>query len=227
MIAGSAGSFTSCSALKPFSGYAGDNGNHLNLVRNPNYDQSTDQYRKNYVDKFNFTINSNADDIFNKVQAGQYEDEQSSPQPKTIRQYVTNPNLKKRLLVNGGDRTWYITMNLTQPPFDDIHARKALNYIIDQHALRKPWGGPVVAAIGTHIAPPAMYNNGLAEYDPYATPNFSGDLAKAQAEMQQSKYDPGKTGNCTAAACKGVLAIADTRAVDTRMVPVLQADASK
>jgi peptide/nickel transport system substrate-binding protein len=226
MIAGSAGTFSSCSALKPFSGYAGDNGNHLTLVRNPNYDQSTDSYRKNYPDKFQFVINSNADDIYNKVQAGQYEDEQSSPQPKTIRQYVTNPNLKKRLLVNGGDRTWYLTMNLTQPPFDDIHVRKAMNYIIDKQALRKAWGGPIVAAIGTHIAPPAMYNNGLAEYDPYATPNFSGDVTKAQAEMKKSKYSGG-SGKCTASACKGVLMIADTRALDNRMVPVIQSDAAK
>jgi peptide/nickel transport system substrate-binding protein len=226
MLAGSAGSFSSCSALKPFSGYAGDNGNHLTLVRNPNYDQSTDSYRKNYPDRFQFVINSNADDIYNKVQAGQYDDEQSSPQPKTIRQYVTDPNLKKRLLVNGGDRTWYITMNLTQPPFDDIHVRKAMNYIIDKQALRKAWGGPVVAAIGTHIAPPAMYNNGLAEYDPYATPNFSGDVAKAQAEMKKSKYSKG-SGTCSASACKGVLMVADTRAVDNRMVPVIQADAKK
>jgi peptide/nickel transport system substrate-binding protein len=226
MIAGAAGKFTSCSALKPFSGYAGANGNHLTLVRNPNYDQSTDDYRKNYPDRFQFVINSNADDIYNKVQAGQYEDEQSSPQPKTIRQYVTDPNLKKRLLVNGGDRTWYLTMNLTQPPFDDIHVRKAMNYIIDKQALRKAWGGPIVAAIGTHIAPPAMYNNGLSEYDPYSTPNFSGDLAKAQAEMKKSKYSGG-SGKCTASACKGVLMIADTRALDNRMVPIIQADASK
>ena len=33
-------------------------------------------------------VNSNADDIYAKVQAGKLEDEQSSPQPKTIRQYV-------------------------------------------------------------------------------------------------------------------------------------------
>ena len=44
-----------------------------------------------------------------------------------------------------------------------------------------------------------------AEYDPYATPNNAGDVAKAQAEMKQSKYDPGKTGKCTAKQCKGVL----------------------
>jgi hypothetical protein len=102
-----------------------------------------------------------------------------------------------------------------------------MNYIIDKQALRKAWGGPVVAAIGTHIAPPVMYNNGLAEYDPYATPNNSGDVAKAAAEMKQSKYDPGKTGKCSASACKGVLMIADTRAVDTRMIPVIQANAAK
>jgi len=174
-----------------------------------------------------FVVNSNADDIYNRVAAGQLEDDVASAQPKTIRQYVTDPNLKKRLMVNSGDRTWYLTMNLTQKPFDDIHIRKAMNYIIDKQALRKAWGGPVVAAIGTHIAPPSMYSGGLSEYDPYATPNDSGDLAKAQAEVKLSKYDPGKTGKCTAAGCKGVLMIADTRAVDTRMIPVIQNDAKK
>jgi peptide/nickel transport system substrate-binding protein len=227
MIKGSAGTFSSCSALKPFSGYDGANGNHIILVRNPNYDQSTDDYRKNYPDEFHYLVNSNADDIYAKVAAGQLEDEQSSPQPKTIRQYVTDPNLKARLLPNVGDRTWYLTMNLTQPPFDDIHVRKAMNYIMDKQSLRKAWGGPVVGSIATHIAPPVMYNNGLAEYDPYASPNGSGDLAKAAAEMKQSKYDPGKTGKCTAAACKNVLMIGDTRALDNRMIPVVQASAGK
>ena len=113
------------------------------------------------------------------MQAGQLEDEQSSPQPKTIRQYVTDPNLKSRLLPNVGDRTWYLTMNMTQPPFDDIHVRKAMNYIIDKQAMRKAWGGPVIGSIATHIAPPVDVQNGLAEYDPYSTPNSSGDVAKA------------------------------------------------
>jgi peptide/nickel transport system substrate-binding protein len=226
MIQGSTGTFSSCSSLKPFSGYDGANGNHIVLVRNPNYDQKTDAYRKNYPDRFEFRVNSNADDIYAKVAAGQLEDEQSSPQPKTIRQYVTSPDLKKRLLPNVGDRTWYLTMNLTQPPFDDIHVRKALNYIIDKQSLRKAWGGPVIGSIATHIAPPVMYNNGLAEYDPYSTPNNAGDLAKAQAEMKQSKYSGG-SGKCTASACKNVLMIGDTRALDNRMIPVVQANAAK
>jgi peptide/nickel transport system substrate-binding protein len=226
MIQGSTGTFSSCSALKPFSGYDGTDGNHIILVRNPNYDQKTDDYRKNYPDRFEFRVNSNADDIYAKVAAGQLEDEQSSPQPKTIRQYVTDPNLKKRLLPNVGDRTWYLTMNLTQAPFDDIHVRKAMNYIVDKQALRKAWGGPVIGSIATHIAPPVMYNNGLAEYDPYSTPNDAGDAAKAAAEMKQSKYSGG-SGKCTASACKNVLMIGDTRALDNRMIPIIQADAAK
>ena len=227
MIQGSAGTFTSCAALKPFSGYDGANGNHLILVRNPNYDQSTDAYRKNYPDRFTWTIDSNADDIFNKVAAGQFDDEISSPTPKTIRAYETNPTLKPRLLPNVGDRTWYITMNLTQPPFDDVHIRKAMNYIMDKQSLRLAWGGPVEGSIATHIVPPVLYNNGLAEYDPYATTNEAGDVAKAAAEIKLSKYDPGHTGKCTASACKNVLMIGDVRSVDNRMIPVIQADAAK
>jgi peptide/nickel transport system substrate-binding protein len=216
-----------CASLKPASGYDGANGNHLILVRNPAYDQSTDPYRKNYPNTFSFLVNSNADDIFAKVQSGQLEDEVSSPQPKTIRQYATDPSLKPRMIPNVGDRTNYFTMNLTQAPFDDIHVRKAMNWVVDKSALQKAWGGPIPGSIATHIVPPVLYNNGLAEYDPYETANNAGDSGKAAAEMKQSKYDPGKTGKCTAAACKGVLTIADTRAVDTRMVPLLEADAKK
>jgi peptide/nickel transport system substrate-binding protein len=227
MIKGSDTVKMPCSALKPMSGYDGANGTHIILVRNPNYDQSTDQYRKNYPNQFEWLVNSNADDIYNRVQAGQLEDEIASQQPKTIRQYELNSSLKSKLLTNVGDRTWYLTMNLTQAPFDDIHVRKAMNLIIDKQSLRQAWGGPIQGSIATHIVPPVLYNNGLAEYDPYSTPNEAGDQAKAAAEMKQSKYDPGKSGKCTASACKGVLMIGDTRALDNRMIPIIQADAAK
>lgn len=218
---------TATCPMKAMSGYDGANGNHIILVRNPNYDQSTDPYRKNYVDTFKFVVNSNADDIFAKVQSGAYQDEVSSPAPKTVRAYATNSSLKPRMIPNVGDRTNYITMNLTQAPFDDIHVRKAMNWIVDKAALQKAWGGPIPGSIATHVVPPVLFNNGLAEYDPYSTPNNAGDLAKAQAEMKQSKYDPGKSGKCTASVCKGVLLLSDARSVDKTMAPILQADGAK
>ena len=42
---------------------------------------------------------------------------------------------------NSGDQTWYVTMNLTQPPFDDIHVRKAMNWVMDKAALCRPGAG--------------------------------------------------------------------------------------
>ena len=44
--------------------------------------------------------------------------------PTVLRRYVTSPDLKDDLHQNSGDRTWYLTMNLTQPPFDDVHVRR-------------------------------------------------------------------------------------------------------
>lgn len=219
---------SSCSSLKPYSGYDGANGTHLILVRNPNYNAATDSRaaRENNPDRFEFTINSNSDDIYNKVQAGDLEDEVSSPSPKVLRQYVTNSNLKPNLHINVGDRTWYITLNLTQAPFDDIHVRKALNFIMDKSSLQKAWGGSTAGSIATHIVPDPMLNNVLKSFDPYSSPGHTGSLSKAQAEMKKSKYSGG-SGKCTASACKGVLMIADTRAVDTRMIPVIQSSASK
>jgi len=218
---------SSCSAIKPASGY--DATTTMTLVRNPNYKASTDSKaaRENLPDSFVFTVNSNADDIYNKVKSGELDDEMSSPTPKVLREYTTDSSLKSKLKVNAGDRTWYLTMNMTQPPFDDIHIRKAMNWVMDKNGLRKGWGGSTSGTIANHIVPDALLANVLKNYKPYATPNDAGSVTKAAAEVKQSKYDPGKTGKCTAAACKNVLLIADVRAVDKAMVPVIQASASK
>jgi peptide/nickel transport system substrate-binding protein len=217
----------SCAAIKPASGF--NPLSSLTLVRNPNYKASTDSKtaRENNPDEFQFLIDSNSDDIYNKVAAGQLDDEVSSPSPKVLRQYLTTPSLKNLLKQNVGDRTWYITLNLTQAPFDDIHVRKAMNLIIDKTALQKVWGGPTAGSIATHIVPNPILHNLLAEYDPYNTPGHSGSVSLAEKAMKGSKYDTNGDGKCDAAACKNVIMIADTRAVDKGMVPIIVADAAK
>jgi peptide/nickel transport system substrate-binding protein len=219
---------SSCATIKPASGF--NPLSSLTLVRNPNYAASTDSTsaRQNLPDEFDFLVDSNPDDIFSKVAAGQLDDEiQTPPTPKVIRQYVTDPSLKKYFKQNSGDRTWYLTMNLTQAPFDDIHVRKAFNLIIDKAALQKVWGGPTAGSIATHIVPNAMLNNKLASYDPYKTSGSAGSVALAEAAMKGSKYDTNGDGKCDAAACKNVLMVADSRALDQAMVPVILADAQK
>ena len=63
----------------------------LTLVRNPNYNAATDSKaaRENKPDRFEFVVNTNVDDIYNKIAAGDYEDAYASPTAKVIREYST------------------------------------------------------------------------------------------------------------------------------------------
>ena len=68
MIQGSAKvNISSCKTIKPITGF--DPTTHLNLVRNPNYVQSTDNdgTRANYLNGVEITVDPNVADIFAKV----------------------------------------------------------------------------------------------------------------------------------------------------------------
>jgi peptide/nickel transport system substrate-binding protein len=226
MFAGSGDVKAGSCPIQPMSGYNGST--TMSFVRNPNYSQSTDKWRKNYPDKFELVVNANPTDIVNRVQNGSYDGSNLQPPPNVLQQYATKSSLHNQLHVNPGDRTWYLSMNLTQAPFDDIHVRKAMNFAMDKISMRKAWGGPLAGQIATHIVPPTMIpNTTLSEYDPYSTPGGRGDAKKAQAEMKLSKYDKNHDGKCDASACKNLLMIADTIHQYTAMVPTIQAGASK
>ena len=213
----------SCKELKPLAGF--NPNQHLRLVRNPNYDEATDtkEARENFFDRFEMTLNTNAQDIFDRVKSGQLDFAYSTEPPEVIRDYTQNEDLKRNYHTDPGDRTWYITMNLTQPPFDDIHVRKAMNWVMDKEGLRRAWGGSVKGEIAQHIVPDTMFNNHLEDYAPYATEGDAGDVEKAMEEMKQSKYDTDQDGLCDAPQCKGVLHVTRTTDVFKGMVPVIEA----
>jgi peptide/nickel transport system substrate-binding protein len=204
----------------PLSGFDGEK--QLTLVRNPSYDPKTDsrKARENFPDSFTWTVNTNVEDIYAKVGRGDLEDEVATETPTVLRQYQGSQQLK----VNDGDRTWYLTMNTTRPPFDDLHVRRAANFVMDRVGLRKAWGGPAAGTIATHIAPDAILDNKLKGYAPYG--NGSGDVNKAKAEMKLSKYDKNKDGLCDASACKNIFTVhGDSR--PPAMVPVMEASMKK
>ncbi len=86
-------------------------------------------------------------------------------------------------------------MNLLTPPFDDVHVRKAMNYVMDKAGLVKAYGGSLHAVPATTVEPPTV-NPATADYDPYggAANNFAGDVNSALAEMKQSKYQTRQHG---------------------------------
>ena len=106
-------------------------------------------------------------------------------------------------------------MNLTQPPFDDIHVRKAMNWIMDKHSLVQAWGGPTIGQVANHIVPDTLFNNQLAEYKPYKTAGDTGSLAKAKAAMKGSKYDTERQRHLLAPAPARTSTCSPTRARST------------
>jgi peptide/nickel transport system substrate-binding protein len=215
---------TSCTTIKAAGGISGFDGTtNLDFVRNPDYAASTDtpKARENLPDTFTFTVNSNNDDIFAKVDRGDIEDEVSggAVPPGIARQYKGSNQLK----INSGDRTWYLMLNLSTPPFDDLHIRKAVNLVIDRNAMRKAWGGPLTGVLARHISPDALLGNTIKNFDPYGVgTNGTGQLAKAKAEIKLSKYDKNHDGICDANACKNIFTITGARAPEEAFLPVLE-----
>ena len=220
---------SSCDTIQPIAGF--DPTKFMKIVRNPDYDASTDSpdVRSNYLDGVDIAIDTNTDDIFNKIQAGTLDGSWASTPPATVeQQYLTNPDLKPLMHSDPGDRTWYITMNLLTPPFDDIHVRKAVNYIIDKAAIQKVWGGPIHGDIASHIMPPTVLPGFPADYDPYASSRQRGRRGQGQGRDEAGhEYDTDGDGVCDVDACKDVLMINRSSPPQVDMTPILTADLAK
>ena len=154
MIAGSGDvDASSCAKVRPASGFDGET--TLRLVRNPNYEPTTDSpaARANLPDEFLFTVNANPRDILDKVAANELHDEVATIPPQVLARYTRQPALRQFLHRHSADGTFYLSMNLTQPPFDDVRVRKAMNWIMDKAALLQAGGGPTAGAVAHHIIP--------------------------------------------------------------------------
>lgn len=185
------------------------------LVRNPSWvaERDTDEVRAPYAyaDRIEVAIGGEEQDLLNKVDAGELDMVYGMiPTPEYIEKYKTEK--PDQLLINVGSGTRYITMNVAEPPFDDIHVRKAVQWVIDKDGLRRFRGGPDVGGIATHYVLDSLTGDINAGYDPYATPDGVGDVEQAKAEMAQSKYDTNQDGVCDAPECEGFLMPVDQNA---------------
>jgi peptide/nickel transport system substrate-binding protein len=219
---------SSCSRLKPMSGF--DGVASLKLVRNPEYDPATDSpaARQNFPDEFDFTVNANPNDIVDRVAAGDLDDEDAtSLPPEALERYARDPSKQKYLHLEPADGIDYLSMNLTQPPFDDIHVRKALNWIMDKAALRQAYGGASLGKIANHIVPDSIFDNQLVEYAPYRTPGDHGSLARAKQALRGSRYDTRHDGTCGAPQCKNVTLLTDATYPYPKVLAVVEADAKE
>jgi peptide/nickel transport system substrate-binding protein len=219
---------SSCEALEasgPISGF--DPEDHSYFVRNPDYDAATDdpEVRANYVDRIEIDLNTNVADIYDKIERGELDGAVSSGNPPAdvLQRYSTNEDLQPLLKAGNDDRTWYITMNLTVPPFDDINVRRAVNLVMDKASILQAWGGQISGDIATHIQPPNLTGGSPTgeEYDPFETPNQAGDLDAAMEAMRESEYDTDGDGLCDAPECSGLVMVNRNTSPWTESEPVV------
>jgi len=193
----------------PVSGF--EPAQSLTLVRNPSWARVSDPLRPAYVDRIEITMGASDDDAAQLVDRARADVIlRGSPPPQVlpwlVEKFRADPRLG-RVEVNSRDFVRAISMNLAVPPFDDIHVRRAVNYILDKSALLEAHGGDLTGRILTHYVPDSLENDALVAYDPYATPGERGSLELARQEMRQSRYDPEHIGVCGVPECKQVRAL--------------------
>jgi peptide/nickel transport system substrate-binding protein len=227
----------SCAAIRPMRGIADDS---LTLVRNPRYDPQTDRAaaRESNPDRFVFVVDTatrrgNGSAVARRIATGQLDDAYLRSSPKLLSAAAAAARARGLLRVSPADWLVAVTMNVTQPPFDDVHVRRAMNLVLDRAAMREAgWGGAQAGRIPQHLLPELLLGGRLDGYAPYATPGDHGDLARARAEMARSHYAT-RNGVCVARACKRVhishsqLNPAVVYAPSQRVAPLVIAGAAK
>jgi len=173
-------------------------GKSIDLVRNPNWDKSTD-YRPAYLDEIQLTTNeSDASISAQQVLTGSHLALDTNPPAAQLKDAVTTKKGQYVQLPGGGYR--YFPLNTTIKPLDNINVRKAIIAAFDRDAALKARGGKFTGDIPTHFLPPGI--PGFEEAGGMAGPGYDflknprGDMTVATNYMKKAGYPSGKyTGN--------------------------------
>jgi peptide/nickel transport system substrate-binding protein len=102
--------------------------------------------------------------------------------PGSLVQQISSQASGRFRMVNLGGSTYYVFMNMTEPPFNNQLAREAVVTGLNQDAMSRLGSGTLEP--GCYFLPPDVPGHPTAPC-PYGTPG-TGNLAKAKQLMQQS-----------------------------------------
>jgi peptide/nickel transport system substrate-binding protein len=169
-------------------------GRSIDLVRNPNWDKTTD-YRPAYVDEVQMTTNeSDASISAQQVLTGSHMTLDSDPPAAQLRDAVTSKKGQFVQVPSGGYR--WLPLNTTIKPLDNINVRKAILAAFDREAVRRVRGGRFIGDIATHFLPPGIPGfeqaGGLKGPPLDFLANPRGDMTVAANYMKKAGYPSGK-----------------------------------
>jgi peptide/nickel transport system substrate-binding protein len=155
------------------------------LVPNPKWNPSWDPQVKQLPSKIVVNLNVNANDIDNRLLAGDIQVDQagSGVQAAARARILSSPSLKANAdnPVNGF--MWFYYINTKVAPLTNIHCRMAIEYAANKTELQTAYGGPYGGNIASTAMPPTVI--GYSKFDLYnALSKPSGDTAAAKQQLQ-------------------------------------------
>ena len=170
-------------------------GEHIHLVRNPNWDEALD-YKPAYVDTVE--IQEGNDDLTaasRRIIGGQSLINLDFDPPPEVLEKLALPYRNQLSVVPAGVTRW-VALNAKMPPFDSADVRKAVVAGFDRTALLRARGGGAAGEIPTHVIPPGTPGHeeagGLtgAGLDFLAKP--AGDPAISAEYFKKAGFSSGK-----------------------------------
>jgi len=161
-------------------------GKSFNLVRNDQWDPATDPNRKALPDRIEVSLNVNADDIDNRIIAGDLDIDVAGTgvQPAAQARVLQDPNLKANADNPLSIRLWYTSIAPTVAPLDNIDCRKAIQYAMDRTGYQTAYGGQFAGGdLATTLLPPTI--PGHTDFDLYPNgQDHKGDLDAAKKSLE-------------------------------------------
>jgi ABC-type transport system substrate-binding protein len=185
-------------AQTPASGFTPgwwfDDPGSLVLVRNPSWDSATDPNRPALPDRLDVSITP-ADNPYPGLADGSIDLVMGeNPPPGVLRDFAASPEMQERITRSASSFSRFMTINVAQQPFDDVHVRRATALVLDKESLM-----PSDETVASHLIPDPLVGGLLSSWNAFPLVAPGGDVEAARAEMDLSHY--GSDGRCTGPAC--------------------------
>jgi peptide/nickel transport system substrate-binding protein len=169
------------------------------LVRNPNWNASTD-FRPAYLNEIKFNIGGDATVIGQQVLKGQSAIQLDTPTQAIVK--LAYQQYPSQITFAAGSGDHYIGIDNAAGPFKNVNLRRAVWAGLNRAAEVKARGGSIVSSPATHFIYPGVV--GFEQAGGYPGPqldfnkNVNGDLTVAKKYMKLAGYPSGKyTGSAT------------------------------
>ncbi|GAB3213501.1 ABC transporter substrate-binding protein [Marinactinospora endophytica] len=171
-------------------------GSGLSLVRNDQWDPETDPIRKALPDRITVEEGVEQNEIDQRLVNGGLDVDLGGTGlgPAMKGQVVTDEAEKVNLDNPENGAHYFLNLNVHVKPFDNQACRQAVQYAINRDAVQRAWGGDIGGTIATQVLPPSIAGAD-PELDLYPSENNQGDIAQAEAKLEECGEEGGFSTN--------------------------------